>query len=346
MNVKTLTQYLLGFALSLASVQLFADVVETKNGARLVGKISKIDGTLVWLDTAYAGEVKIKQSEVATITTETPLNVRLSSGTVVQGTISGAGAGTVAIAGTDTTLPTTVDKIAETWGPGQQDPEILALQRKWAYEMAVDVAGKTGNKDQLATAFNARATLKTPTDALMFYAGYDREISEGTKSADQGKAGLDYQNNFSGKYSWYVRDEGGFDRVKDIELYNTAALGLGYDFIKKPKHTLTGRTGLSFRYEGYKNPVTKDIKAAGLDFGLNHEYDTPYWSLINRLSYVPLLEDFNNFRVQHESYFQFPLANPAWKLRLGVTNDYNSKPSAGLEKLDTTYFSRFVMYWK
>jgi len=31
-----------------------------------------------------------------------------------------------------------------------------------------------------------------------------------------------------------VRDEGGFDRIKDIQFYNVAAFGLGYDTIKKP----------------------------------------------------------------------------------------------------------------
>ncbi len=345
MNLKSLSRFLLAL-LSFSTATLLGDVVETKNGARLVGKVSKIDGTLVWLDTDYAGELKIKQSEVATITTEAPLNVRLKTGTVIQGTIAGSGSGNALITGADGTIPTPVEKIAATWAPGGMDPDMQALMRRWAYEVAVDVAGKTGNKEQLGTAVQTRASLKTPTDALQFYAAYDRQVSEGEKSADMGKAGLDYTNNFRGKLSWYVRDEGGFDRVKDIELYNTAAAGLGYDFIKKPKHIFTLRAGLSFRYEGYKNPATEDVKAAGLDFGLNHEFDTAYWSLINRLSYVPLIEDFDNYRIQHESFFQFPLAHPAWKLRLGVANDFNSQPSAGLEQLDTTYFARLVMSWR
>jgi len=31
---------------------------------------------------------------------------------------------------------------------------------------------------------------------------------------------------------------------------------------------------------------------------------------------------------------------------LGVTNDYTSRPGAGVERLDTTYFTRFVLNWK
>jgi putative salt-induced outer membrane protein YdiY/small nuclear ribonucleoprotein (snRNP)-like protein len=332
--------------LMVASTVAFADVVETKNGSRLVGKVVKIDGTVVVLSTEYAGEIKVKQSDVVSLSTESPLNIRLSSGTVLQGTVSSTGDGAIAISGADGTLTTRVEKVASTWAPGGTDPAVAALQRSWAYEVAADVTGKTGNKEQLGTQFSARATLKTAQDTLQFYSAYNRQVTDGDKSADQFNAGVDYQNNFSGRKSWYVRDEGGFDRVKDIELYNIAAAGLGYDFIKEPQHVLTGRAGLSFRYEGYGNPVTEDVKSAGLDFGINHRYETGFWSVINRISYVPLFEDFGNYRILHESYLELPLADPAWKLRLGLANDYNSQPSPGVEKLDTTYFARLVLNWK
>ena len=70
---------------------------------------------------------------------------------------------------------------------------------------------------------------------------------------------------------------------------------------------------------------------AGLDFGLTHEYTGEFWSLVNRLSWVPLFEDFGNYRLTHESFYEIPLTAPSWKLRLGVSNDYNSQPGAGVE---------------
>jgi hypothetical protein len=61
---------------------------------------------------------------------------------------------------------------------------------------------------------------------------------------------------------------------------------------------------------------------------------------------VPAFENFSNFVAKHESFYEVPLANPAWKLRLGVSNDYNSKPGKGVDKLDTGYFTRLVLSWK
>ncbi len=332
-------------ALILAVAAVRADVVVTKDGARLVGAIKSIDGGNVILNTSYAGDIKIKQGEVESITMEDPLVIRLEGGTTMEGTVTTTASGQVAITGNDGTINTSVDKIATTWAPGGTDPAIAALQRKWAYEAAVDITGKAGNKEQLGTAFSFRATLTGSEDKLQFYTGYNRQETDGDKSADQFKAGVDYANQIRGNLSWYVRNEGGFDRIKDIELYNVSAAGLGYDFISNPKQVLTGRAGLSFRYEGYRNPITEDVKSAGLDLGLYHSYQWETMKMTNAITFVPAFEDFGNYRAMHESFFEMPLAASSWKVRIGLMNDYTSQPAAGFEKLDTTYFTRLVLNW-
>ncbi|MCC6415738.1 MAG: DUF481 domain-containing protein, partial [Opitutaceae bacterium] len=323
MNSRKLLNTVCGLALAtaLTAVSALADVIVTKNGARLVGHVTKIEDGKIYVSTDFAGDLVVKQSEVTGLTTDAPVNVRLASGTTLQGTVATSDAG-ITIAGADGQLSTQVEKVATTWAAGAEDPQVVkmretlaAKERHWAYEAALDINGKSGNQSQLGTQVSARATLKTAEDTLQFYTAYNRQETGTVKSADQFNAGVDYANNFSGRKSWYVRDEIGFDRVKDIELYNIAAAGLGYDFIKEDKRLLTGRTGLSFRYEGYKNPFTSDIKSIGLDFGLNHEWEFSGSKLVNRLAYVPAFEDFGSFTVKHESYYELPLSNPQWKLR-------------------------------
>jgi putative salt-induced outer membrane protein YdiY len=333
-------------AMLAAASALLADVVETKNGARLVGTVTKIDGSHVTLATEYAGTLTIKQSEVVSLSTEKPLNVRLAGGTVLQGTLASAGAGQVQLTGSDGTINTTVDKLAMTWSPGAEDPAIEFHKRSWAYEVGLDVTGKTGNSEQLGTAVSGRATLTSAQDKLQFYTALNRQESDGVKSADQFKAGVDYANNFSGKKSWYVRNEGGFDRIKDIELYNVTAAGLGYDLIKAANQTLTGRAGLSYRYEGYRTTLIEDVRSAGLDVGFAHRIQFENSVLTTNLSYVPAFDDFAKYVAFHESYFEMPITASLWKLRIGVSNDYNSEPGPGVKGLDTTYFTRLILNWK
>jgi putative salt-induced outer membrane protein YdiY len=287
--------------------------------------------------TDYAGDLVIDQSAVSGMQTDEPVVVRLASGTTLAGTVDTEG-DSLKINGENGQLTTSIEKVAASWAEGDEDPQVIAMkeelaskERKWAYEAAIDINGKSGNKSHLGTALHARATLQTSHDKLQIYTNYNRQKSDGVKSADQFKAGIDYSNNFSGKKSWYVRNESGYDRVKDIELYNVAAAGMGYDFIKEDKRTLTGRAGISFRYEGYTNPTRADTKSAGLDFGLNHEWEMETSKLVNRFSFVPAFEDFGNYTVTHESYYELPLSN--------------SQPGVGVEELDTSYFTRLVLNW-
>ncbi len=329
----------------LVAAGLQADVVATKDGARLVGTIKKIEGGKVTLATTYAGDIKIDQATVESITMDNPLVIRLQGGTTMEGTVTTSAGGQVAIAGKDGTINTSVDKIATTWAPGGTDPAVAKLQRKWAYEAALDITGKAGNKEQLGTAVALRATLEGSKDKLIFYTVYNRQETDSIKSADQFRAGVDYSNNFKGHMNWYVRNEGGFDRIKDIELYNVSAAGIGYDFIKNAKQTLTGRAGLSFRFEGYKNPLTEDVKSSGLDFGLKHAYNWDTMKMTNSVSFVPAFDDFANYRVIHDSFFEMPITGGFWKLRVGLNNDYTSEPAPGVKSMDTTYYTRLVLNW-
>lgn len=345
MNTWQLLVRVASVALLVGGSVLSADVVETRNGARLVGTVTKIDGTTVTLETEYAGTLSIKQDEVTSVTTEEPLFYRLSGGTVMQGTLRTDAAGQLQIVGGDGTITTQVANVAATWAPGGEDPAVASLRRRWTYEVGVDITGKTGNSEQEGAAVMARATLKTPRDTLEFYAAYNRQVSDDVKSADQFKAGIDYQNNFSGRVSWYVRDEGGFDRIKDIDLYNVAAAGIGYDFLKEPNQTLTGRIGLSYRYEGYGDPAAEDVSSAGLDLGLRHSLTLANGTLNNSLSFVPAFDDFGNYRALHDSSFEMPITASLWKLRIGLSNDYTSEPPSGREELDTTYYTRLILNW-
>ena len=56
-------------ALVFAAAPLWADVVETKSGARIVGQVTKVEDGKVFITTDYAGDLTIKQSEVTTMST-------------------------------------------------------------------------------------------------------------------------------------------------------------------------------------------------------------------------------------------------------------------------------------
>jgi hypothetical protein len=344
---KMITSFLARISICAAlfvAVRVSADVVETADGARIVGKITKIHGGLVTLETDYAGEINIKQVLVTKITTDHPVAVRFADGTGLTGLISSPKADKLRIASSDKSIDVAVGNVAATWAAGEEDPDVVALRRKWSYELDLDVGGRSGTQTQLATAFGYRAKLIGPLDTFQYYTNYARQETNGEVSADQFKLGVDYSDNFLANTSWYVRDEAGFDKVNDINLYDVAASGLGYDFIKQKNQTLTARAGLSYRYDEYAAGAPA-LSSTGADFELQYQLKFKKSQLDDKISFVPAFQDLGNYIITHDLDFEVPIDKSLWKLSIGVSNNYNSRPVGGVDKLDTLYFTRLVLAW-
>ena len=343
-----------GFAIA---PQLTADTVGTKDGSTIQGKILRAAGGVVEIETAFAGVLKINQSNIASLSTDSPVFLRYQGGNTIQGAVSTAAGGEVRVAGPGAWGTGKVDAVEAVWTDPADSPEAkaaAAAKRAWAFEASVDVVGNSGNTNSLSTSVGFAATLAGPEDKLQFYAAYTRatqEVTSGTPpvkedetSADNAKAGVDYSAFFTPRLSWYAREEIGTDKIKDLEFYSNTAAGLGYAVIREPKHELTFRAGLAYRYESYE--YGEDISTPALDLGLIHSYTAKTWRIGNKITFLPSLEDFANYRIQHDSFFELPLASTQWKIRLGVANDYVSEPQAGKKKLDTTYYTKFLLNWK
>ena len=327
------------------ALRLPADVVETTNGARLVGKIISIKNEVVTLNTDYAGEIKVKQGQVASIATDNPVAVKLADGSIVVGVISAPEANRQRITGPKRSVDFILKSIRSSWAAGEEDPDVDARRRKWSYAASADINGRSGTHNQLTTAYSYRSKLTGPDDTFQYYTNYSRQETNGQVSAYQFKAGVDYADTINDGKTWYVRDEGGFDRVNDISLYDIAAGGLGYDLIKDKNQTLNARLGLSYRYDRYTSPNSPSLSSAGVDTGLAYSVKIGKARLADKLSFLPTFQNFDNYIINHEFSFEVPLTKSLWKLGTGVANTYFSKPAGGTDRLDTLYFTRLVLTW-
>lgn len=325
-----------------------ADVVETKNGAKLVGKVTKISDGKVTLSTNYAGDVAISQSEIVAIATDEPLAVRLDSGSRIDGKLSTEGAA-VKITGKEGSLSTPVEKIAASWGAGGDDPQLAASKRRWTLQTTADISGKDGNTESTGIGLGFVAALVSPQDALKFYGGYNYATTTAnkveTKSADETKLGIDYSSFFSSTVGWFVRSEFETDSVEGIDLRSTSDFGATYRFIKNASQSLVGRLGAGYRFESY--PIGPDNKGTVLSTGLNHSYVfNKYASIVTDLQYLPAVDDFADYRFMHDTALEVPISAGFWKLRIGINHQYTSRPVAGRENLDTTYYTRLLLNWR
>ncbi len=330
---------------------LSAGKIQTTDGSIINGKILSIDEGVIKVETSYAGEISIKQSEVATFSSDETINVATDSGNTFKGTVAGEG-GAIKIAAQGGTFETSVANVTAAWQPGEDSPEekaykaeIAANERKWQFDVSADISGKSGNSDRSAIGIGASAVLESKQDRLKFYASIDNAEENDNTTADELKGGIDFSSFFSDSLSWYVRGEMEKDDIELLDLRTTAAFGIGKHVIRRDDQKLEFRGGLAYRYENF-NDGTK-VESPGIDLALIHYKELSWGTMNNLLTYNPSFEDFGNFRVYHETSFDLPVGTGEfWKLRIGVSNDYNSEPVAGLDELDTTYYARLLLSWR
>lgn len=339
---------------SIASLMLLAvaraDRVELTNGSVIVGKIVSAEDGLFKIETDFAGTVIIHQDKIKSFSTDVPVNVGLKTGSAVLGRVEPA-AGTLTVVAAEGTTTTKPADVAAVWTAGADSPEVRKLKeaaekakRKWAYEAAVGITGRTGQSERFSSALGFKATLESSEDKLLFTLAAEQAEENGTVTADRQYGSVDYSSLFSEKGLWYARTALEHDEIKELDLRSTTAFGVGRKLIKEEKQDLEVRFGLSYLYESYTNGNTFD--SPGLDFGLIHSYTFSNGKIASLITYTPTFEDFGNYRVHFESAYEVPITAALWKLKLGVNGDYTSMPQPGIEKFDLLYFTSLILNWK
>lgn len=332
-----------------------AATLSLNDGSMIKGSLEKIHGGKVFFKTEFAGTLEIPQDKVAGLDSEDPVVIHAGTDEVFQGTVVTAPGGDMTVASSAGAAKTNIKTVKSAWKPGQEDPIVVSSRRKWGYTAGVDISGSSGNSENLGSALHMQAKLEGPEDRLLMYASYKYKETEGVKSQDEQKGGIKYTNFLSGKWGWFVREEIERDSFENIAFRSTTAAGVTRKFIDEKRQKLEGSAGISYRFESYTDfdvtgaPVTLDDEGfPGLDLALDHMWQFADWGkVVTHISYIPSVDDFGDYLIDHESGVDIPLDTAdAWVLRFGLSNQYNSNPNTGREKLDTTYFARLILNWE
>jgi putative salt-induced outer membrane protein YdiY len=329
---------LLSLVLLIAATS-FADTIVLDNGSRLVGKIVSLQQGKVSLETDFAGTLALPVERISSLQTDGALRFRLPDDKETEGTLAVQN-GTARIQAADAAVQLPVSQI-DVAGPAGQDlpaKPLPAPKHKWSYEVNTNFRGKSGNTDSKELGFGAAALRKSDSDRLRLYAAWNRDEKNGTKTEDEMLGGVDYERELNERFSWYARTELERDDIELISLRATVAGGLGYYLIKNQVRELRFRSGLQYQRESYDYDAA-DKDAIGMEFGVRHCWNIGDWGkLVNDVTYSAAFEDWQDYRIVHESSLDIALAeSQLWKLRLAAP---------GTEELDTTYFLKLVFNWQ
>ncbi len=351
------THRLNGFLFSLCAVLVFSpaalgDVVTTTDGSRIVGKIVQWADGKVTVETAIAGTLVIDAALVMSIETDEPVNVEFDSGDKLVGTVQPGEEGPVI----DTALgPMNVSasKVATVWPVGQESPKEIALRAeleaekealkpKWTATLEAGALFTEGNTDRLEARGRFDLKRTTSEDLLHFFLAADYGEQDDNRTVNEYRGGVMYENEITDRWYWYTRLQLEYDEFEQIDLRTVAAAGVGYYWIRKPEHELKNRAGFGYRHEAYNDGTSND--AAVIDLGLDYRVDVAPWlQFTHSTTYSPDIQDFKDYRLDCDTALVFPFQNDVLKFKLGMRNEYNSRPQPGLERLDNTYYANLVL---
>ncbi|MDR0535156.1 MAG: DUF481 domain-containing protein [Puniceicoccales bacterium] len=352
---KLLRPILFAFA-AFSVAELCADEVRLKDGTIIQGVIVGIEENVISIRPGTNADASVKAfrfklEDVLNFASDEAIYVGIGSETsatadnTAYGRVEGTPSG-IRVRTSTGVVTAPVSQIKVSYRTAEESPlakQVKKLERKWMVEVVGDVRGKTGTTEQIGASLGFSATNAGPNDTFNIFAKYNYYSTDHEKSTDDLSAGVDYKCNISENFFWYARNNTGFNKIKKINFLTEAAVGLGAMAIKEDKHSLEFRLGGAYRYETY---MTDDayLSVVGLDAGIHYQYEWSWGKFDDKISFIPVFNEFDNYILHHEAFVELPIANTRnWFIRLGIQNDFNSRPASNVEKLETTYYTRIVV---
>ncbi len=319
----------IGFALLMFSPWANADQVTMANGDVITGEILALKEGKLTIKTPYNESLELAWGSIAKIHSEAPVEVVLSDGTRLKGTLQVSEEGVLQVT-TETAGAVSVGDMASIT---DINPPVVPPV---TYEGNVEAGASylTGNTDttsaNLSGLFVARSKRQRFTlRGRWYYAENDNEVS-----AREAGGSAKYDFFATEKLYLYANTLFDYNPFKDLDLRSTFGGGLGYQFWEDARKKLGFELGISYVDENFR--IAPDNSYAGgrwsLDFDFKvipdkiafFHYQEGYFSL----------EDFGDMNLRTEQGLRFTVLKDFYTtFQANVT--YDNMPSPGFKTTDT-----------
>ena len=312
------------------SVGAAADELRLRNGDRLSGRLLSKSGELLSFETPYAGRLKIKWAEVASLRTDATVRVMLS-GTALPLTTRLAPSGDrrvqLVLTGADEPL-----SAIRYINPRPQESGIGSV---YSGHVNASAASARGNNATNRLYADAGFTALAKRYRYSFSGKVNRASEAGVTSASSWLGGGNYDRFLDAHRFWYLRGSLESDRFKDIRRRRTLGAGYGADLVKSKRAEITLRGGVdqvrvdrllaadeSYPALGWGVHAGYRFATGGLE--LFHDHDG-YWNL----------EHGEDVTIRSRTGLRVPLFDRL-SASLQLNLDWDRSPAPGRKAVDST----------
>ena len=339
---------LLGIAL-FSYARLSADEIITKNGSRLLGELILFEDGNLTLQTDFAGKIRIPTNEIKSISTDNEISVRLEDNRTFESKILLSDDSKILIQ--ENQLTPTFEEVRHLWPSSNEDPLVVEMQKKanalvmsWKNSLGFDFMGSSGNTQNFGIGARLDSEYGNKIRNYDMYLSYNNSTKKDQVIVDETKLGIEYDSRFFEQLSWYAKTDLENDRLEELDLRSTSALGLKYSWMNDRTYQLSFRSGLAFRFEEYSVTGQENVDALAMDFGFEYSHNIKdLLSLESDISIIPSVEKLSDYLISKDTALVIPLDKDSnWNLRTGLDGTYNSTPAKSKEELDLKYYMRII----
>jgi putative salt-induced outer membrane protein YdiY len=318
--------------LTLLASSLRADQILFKNGDRLTGKIETFDGSKLTINSASAGKVSVEMKNVQTISSDSPIEVVLSDGSIIRSKVIPGPEGQI------TLPPVGVMK--------SRNIAIASIKKinpppvKWTGTVVVGGMLSRGNTNTENINASVHLMRRTEKDRITLDGGYQYGRQNIT-----GQGSHETQNNWFGeaKYDYFftprlygygdVRAEQ--DVIAELALRLTPGVGAGYQWVDKPTLTFNTEGGASWLYRDYANDGVSESVSLRLAYHLTAKLNDKV-AIFNNFEYFPSVESISNYYFNTDAGIRTTLTDKMFA-EFKAEWRYDSRPAPGKGPNDTRY---------
>ena len=304
-----------------------ADVVTMKNGDRISGSIKKVwDGEL-YIEPAYGDEFSVDLDAVATIETDAAFEIELRDHSETVGRLAVDAQG----------QPVLVTDTGSQPFPPMAIEELNEIDAYFDWEARSDLSfnASRGNTDTTDLVWQAEGLTKFGDHRHQIFLSTQRSSQDGTTTKEQDNARYNYSWFF--RDPWFFQAGAGYERdpIRDLTHRYTPAAGIGYQFFDDADRRL-------------------DVSLAGVAViekigGQEEESFAPRWALdyrrkmlggdlefFHRHALLTYVTGRDNDVIDTSTGVRWDIWEDVY-LNVQVDYDWESNPSAGNQKDDTTF---------
>lgn len=329
-------------AAAVAAFTATADMLVFKSGARLTGKVVRIEGGEIKFASDDVGEVKVSQDKVAELTTEAANTILYADKTKEDAVVCMTNG-----------QYTASGKALDMGNVKAVNPEI----ETWHGSVNASAAAARGNTESETVTVLADLARRWEKDRLTANFGYyfaqsGRNGVDKEKTEDRIVIGGQEDHFWANKVYSYVNGKYERDGINNLQYRYQVGTGLGYQWLENEVFEATGKwsfnqeAGLTYIKEKYEHHADEDRCAFRYAHHLNW---TPRWvdklAFTHNLEYLPDTDDWaDSYLLDTDVGFTYALIG-AWQLIGKVEWDYNSNPPGSTKSSDFRYMLGLGYKW-